>query len=64
MVGAVVGAPAAAAALVAVLRSEAMRGDEVLPGLWRFAVDHPEWEPGQDWPREVAWQPAARFTAS
>jgi hypothetical protein len=32
-----------------------MRGDEVLPGLWRFAVDHPEWEPGQDWPREVAW---------
>ena len=32
-----------------------MRGEEVLPGLWRFAVDHPDWEPGQDWEREVAW---------
>jgi hypothetical protein len=32
-----------------------MHGEEVLPGLWRFAVGHPDWDAGQDWPREVAW---------
>jgi hypothetical protein len=32
-----------------------MRGEEVLPGLWRFGVGHPDWDPGQDWDRDVAW---------
>jgi hypothetical protein len=26
---------------------------ELSPGLWRWTAPHPEWKPGDDWPREV-----------
>jgi hypothetical protein len=28
---------------------------EILPGIWQFTAPHPEWEEGEDWPREVNW---------
>jgi hypothetical protein len=29
--------------------------EQILPGLWRFTAEHPDWEEGEDWPAEVAW---------
>lgn len=31
------------------------RGEEILPGLWRFTAIHPEWDEDEDWDPEVAW---------